>query len=255
MNQTVHSGVLHRHQQPAFLSSPRRQSNLTPAQPRQRTLTVQNALNRKGKEAAVEKLTAAFEESTAVFGIRFQNISVKKLQQLRRSLPQEGAHMYVVKNNLLKIAADKVDGWSELKQSAKGDNAWIFAREENVSACVKAFMEFEKDLKADIPKDKRAAAKPTDITGGVLDGYFLDYANVLKLEKMPSKQELIRDVAIMIKKVPTKVALSIKAVPTKLARAINLLAQGDENGDLLVGEVFPKARAASEVTPEAAPEA
>lgn len=35
-----------------------------------------------------------------------------------------------------------------------------------------------------------------------MDGYFLDYANVLKLEKMPSKQELIRDVAIMIKKVP-----------------------------------------------------
>ena len=37
---------------------------------------VQNALSRKGKEAAVEKLTAAFEESTAVFGIRFQKISV-----------------------------------------------------------------------------------------------------------------------------------------------------------------------------------
>jgi hypothetical protein len=39
-------------------------------------MQVQNALSRKGKEAAVEKLTAAFEESTAVFGIRFQNISV-----------------------------------------------------------------------------------------------------------------------------------------------------------------------------------
>ena len=47
-------------------------------------------------------------------------------------------------------------------------------------------------------------------------------------------------------------AVSIKAVPTKLARAINLLAQGDENGDLLIGDVFPKAE---EAAPEAAAEA
>lgn len=250
----MHSGSINRHQQPAFLSSPRRQSCFSPAQPRRKTLTVQNALSRKGKEAAVEKLTAAFEESTAVFGIRFQKISVKKLQEFRRSLPQEGAHMYVVKNNLLKIAADKVDGWSEIKQSAKGDNAWIFATEDKVSACVKAYIDFEKGLKEGIPKDKRAQAKPTDITGGVLDGQFLQYGDVMKLEKMPTKQELMRATAIMIKKVPTKVAISIKAVPTKLARAINLLAEGDEDKDKLVGDVFPKPKAESEAAPEAAAE-
>ena len=37
---------------------------------------MQNALKRKDKEETVEKLTKAFEESTAVFGIRFQHISV-----------------------------------------------------------------------------------------------------------------------------------------------------------------------------------
>lgn len=41
-------------------------------------------------------------------------------------------------------------------------------------------------------------------------------------------------------------AIIIKAVPTKLGRAINLLAEGDENKELLVGDVFPKAEAASE---------
>ena len=35
-----------------------------------------NALKRKEKEETVDKLTKAFEESTAVFGIRFQHISV-----------------------------------------------------------------------------------------------------------------------------------------------------------------------------------
>ena len=45
--------------------------------------------------------------------------------------------------------------------------------------------------------------------------------------------------------VPTRLAVTIKAVPTKLARAINLLAEGDENKDLLVGDVFPKASGSS----------
>lgn len=212
---------------------------------RRQQLTVQNALSRANKEKAVDKLTAAFEESTVVFGLRIKGISVKKFEKFRRSLPEEGSHLYIVKNNLLKIAADKVDGWSDIKQSAKGDNAWVFATEDNVAACVKAFLEFEKALVADIPKDKRKSMpKPTEITGTVLDGQFLDYSNFTKLEKMPTKQELIRDVAVMIKKVPTKVATTIKAVPTKLGRAINLLAEGDNNKELLVGDVFPKPKAA-----------
>lgn len=46
--------------------------------------------------------------------------------------------------------------------------------------------------------------------------------------------------------VPTKVAVVIKAVPTKLARAIKLLAEGDENKESLVGDVFPKADTSAE---------
>lgn len=68
-------------------------------------LQVQNALSRKGKEVAIEKLTKAFEESALVFGLRFKGITVKQMEELRRSLPEEGSSMYVVKNNLLKIAA------------------------------------------------------------------------------------------------------------------------------------------------------
>ncbi len=46
---------------------------------------------------------------------------------------------------------------------------------------------------------------------------------------------------VLTGQVPTKVAVSIRAVPTKLARSINELAKGDDNKDLKVGDVFPKA--------------
>ena len=42
------------------------------------------------------------------------------------------------------------------------------------------------------------------LAGGVLDSLFLDYNSVKKLEKMPTKLELIRDAAIMIKKVRSR---------------------------------------------------
>lgn len=93
-----------------------------------------------------------------------------------------------------------MDGWSELKKAAKagltflllvensqlrspgvrrgcncscqqsirllqGENAWIFANEDNVATCVKSFLDFEKELLSGIPKDKRAQSKLTDITG------------------------------------------------------------------------------------------
>ena len=52
----------------------------------------------------------------------------------------------------------------------------------------------------------------------------------------------------LLLQVPTRLAVSINAVPTKLARAINLLAEGDENKDLKIGDVFPKAAAAPEAS-------
>lgn len=47
----------------------------------------------------------------------------------------------------------------------QGENAWIFAAEDQVSGCVKAFLDFEKALISEQPRDKKGKVKPTDITG------------------------------------------------------------------------------------------
>jgi large subunit ribosomal protein L10 len=41
--------------------------------------------------------------------------------------------------------------------------------------------------------------------------------------------------------VPTKVARGINQVPTKLAYGVKALADGDDNKEAVVGDVFPKA--------------
>lgn len=204
-----------------------------------RRLTVENAISRGKKEETVAKLKEAFESSAACFGVRYKNLSVKQTEGLRRSLP-EGAQLIVTKNTLFRVAAKQVSGWDVMEDALQMENAFIFANEDALSGSVKAFLEFEKKLLEALPREERATAKPTDISGGAMDSSFLTSEQVRQLESLPTKLELITKIAILLKKVPTKLAVSIKGVPTKLARSIQMLADGDDNKDLKIGDVFPK---------------
>ncbi len=84
---------------------------------------------------------------------------------------------------------------------------------------------------------QQAGELPTSISGACMDGKFMTPAEFRKLEKMPTKQELIATIARLIKQVPTKVAVSVKQVPTKLAYGVKALADADENKEALLGDV------------------
>lgn len=202
---------------------------------------VRAALSRKGKEQTLDKLTDAFSSSAVVFGVRFRGVSVKDVERFRRALPAS-AKMVVCKNTLLKLAAERAgEGWEEVRPAASLENAWVFADEEAISGSVKAFLDFEKKLLEPIAKEERATANVTAISGAVFEGKFLDGEEARKLATMPTKQELMQKIAVLIKKVPTKLAVSINAVPRKVALGVKALADGDDDKTKLVGDVFPKA--------------
>ena len=56
----------------------------------------------------------------------------------------------------------------------QGENAWISVNEEEVASATKAYVAFEKELKEAVPREQRAAFKPCEITGAVVDGKPLD---------------------------------------------------------------------------------
>ncbi|DBB14809.1 hypothetical protein WJX82_009677 [Trebouxia sp. C0006] len=211
---------------------------------RSMSLTIQNALTRKVKEQTVEKLEKAFQESAVVYGMRFKNISVKQMTSFRQTLPA-GAKTYVCKNTLLRVAAEK-QGWETIIPATKGENAWVFCSEDCIADSVKAYHEFEKKLLEKYPKEKRKDMHPTAISGAVMEpNQFLDMAAFKKLEKMPTKIEMIATIARLLNQVPTKLAVSIKQVPTKLAYGVKALADGDDNKDAVVSDIFPKPAAAA----------
>ena len=58
--------------------------------------------------------------------------------------------------------------------AVQGENAWIFVNEEEVASATKAYFAFEKELKEAVPREQRAAFKPCEVTGAVVDGKPLD---------------------------------------------------------------------------------
>ncbi|KAL3158811.1 Plastid ribosomal protein L10, imported to chloroplast, large ribosomal subunit [Trebouxia sp. C0010 RCD-2024] len=205
---------------------------------RSRPLTIQNALSRAQKEQTVEKLERAFEKSAVVYGMRFKNLSVKQMTEFRQMLPS-GAVTYVCKNTLLRVAAEK-QGWETIIPTTKGENAWVFVSEECIGESVKAYHEFEKKLLEKYPKEQRAEMHPTSITGASMENQLMDLAAFKRLEKMPTKIELIATIARLLNQVPRKIAVSIKQVPAKVAFGVKALADGDDNKDAIVSDVFPK---------------
>ena len=202
------------------------------------------ALSRQGKEETLAKLVPLLESSTVVVGLRYQGLTVKQMQELRALLPKDGAKLLVCKNTLLKRAADEVEGWTELKTAAKGDNAWLFIQEDVVADSIKAYLKFQDKVKEGLPKDQREGSTILNISGGAMSGTALTQADMKRLEKLPNKKQLIATIARLIKQVPTKVAVSVKQVPTKLAYGIKALADAEDDKSLIVGDVLPKAESA-----------
>src|SRR5215203_2570868 len=135
---------------------------------------------RAEKAAAVADIVESFNESAGAVLTEYRGLTVKQLQELRRSLGQD-ANYAVVKNTLAKLAANEagIEGFNDL---LTGPTAIAFINGDVVEAA-KGLRDFAK-------------ANPTlVIKGGVLDGKPLDAAEVAKLADLESREVLLGKLA------------------------------------------------------------
>lgn len=169
------------------------------------------ATSLEGKKAKVAAVKELLDSSEFIFSVPAGSMTVAETQTLRRSLP-EGTTMSVVKNKLFARACEGTEYEEAAASMVKGPNMWFFI-EEDIGASVKAYNAFIKDA------DKQESHP---IKGGIMEGDFVDDKGVVAISKLPSKLELIAQIAGSIKGVPTKLARVVKAPNSKLARAIKL---------------------------------
>ena len=135
---------------------------------------------RPDKTADVADLVESFQESAGAVLTEYRGLTVKQLQDLRRSLG-ENANYAVVKNTLTKIAATEagVEGFDEL---LVGPTAIAFISGDVVEAA-KGLRDF-------------ARANPSlVIKGGVLDGKPLAAKEIAQLADLESREVLLAKLA------------------------------------------------------------
>ena len=203
---------------------------------------------RADKAAAVAELKDSFTNSAAAVLTEYRGLTVKNLQELRRSLG-ENATYAVAKNTLTAIAA-KEAGIEGIEDSLTGPTAIAFVTGD-IAAATKGLRDFAK-------------ANPSlAIKGGVLEGKFLDANAVLKLADLESREVLLAKMAGALQANLAKAAYLLAAPLSQGARALGALqtaAQADPSliggaGSAPAAEASDETPAADAATEEAAPAA
>jgi large subunit ribosomal protein L10 len=132
---------------------------------------------RSEKEAEVKRIQDKLRNSACVVLTEFRGLNVHELAELRRRLREKEIEYKVVKNTLVRIAANEV-GLSELNEYLTGPTALVAGLEDIISPA-KILFDFSKEHDA------------LKIKGGILEGKVLDANKVKALANLPSREELI----------------------------------------------------------------
>jgi len=134
----------------------------------------------EAKRETVAELREALAGSRTLIVSEYRGLTVKELAEIRRALRKQDVSYRVVKNRLLRIAAQDTVG-EALGPLLTGPTAIAFGNDESTTA--KAVL------------DATRAYKLVTITGGVLGDRAIDAAGVKSLASLPPREVLLGKLA------------------------------------------------------------
>lgn len=202
---------------------------------------------RPDKAAAVAEIVESFNDSAGAVLTEYRGLTVKQLQELRRTLG-ENANYAVVKNTLTKLAAKEagVEGFDDL---LSGPTAIAFITGDLVEAA-KGLRDFAKANPALI------------IKGGYVDGASMDAKEIAKLADLESREVLLGKLAGAMLASLSQAVYLLNAPIAQAARLAGALqAKAEQDPSILQGgagepaaDQAPAAAEAAEEPAEAAAE-
>ncbi|MDD6735918.1 MAG: 50S ribosomal protein L10 [Clostridiales bacterium] len=185
----------------------------------------------EAKKAQVAQVAEAINGASTGVLLDYRGLTVDEDTKLRNDLRAAGVKYFVVKNTLLRLAANQV-GLEELDSMLHGPTA--LALSEDPVAPAKILFDFAKN------NDK------VEIKTGFMDGKVLSMDELTALAKTPSKDTLI-----------AKIMGSLNAPVSDLVRLLDTIAKGEDEIPELIAKKNAEAapEAAAEEAPQEAPEA
>jgi large subunit ribosomal protein L10 len=128
--------------------------------------------------AEVDELAALITKSTVIIATSHSKLNTPTVDQLRRRLRETGNQYRVIKNTLVRIAADKA-GHPEVKEIVSGPCAFVLGSGDPVETA-KVFTEHIRNNRLEV-----------EILGATLDGRVLAADKVTDLAALPGKNVLV----------------------------------------------------------------
>ena len=183
-----------------------------------------NAKILEAKQTVIDEITEVAKSSASFILFDYRGLTVEEDTKLRNDLRAAGVKYFVVKNTLLRLAANQV-GLEELDSILHGPTA--LAVSEDPVAPAKILFDYAKQ------NDKM------EIKSGFMDGKVMSMDELTTLAKTPSKETLI-----------AKIMGSLNAPASNLVRLLNTIVEG---GEEIADLIAKKANEAKEEAPAEAP--
>lgn len=141
------------------------------------------AISKDKKNTLVAELTELLSNSKMVVYAKYQGLTVKELQELRKAAREAGVKIKVVKNRLVKVAMKEIAAYKDTETSGlTGQLLYALGTDEDFDAA-KVLTKFAKT------HDKM------ELVGGFnAEGTALSTEEVKTLGSLPTKNELIAQV-------------------------------------------------------------
>ena len=172
----------------------------------------------ENKKEIVADLKEKLTDSQLAVVIDYKGLTVAEITNLRSRLRPKGADCKVTKNTLMRLAVEGDPNWQPIAELCKESSAFLLIRDD-LGGALKAYQEFQK------------VTKKTAIRGGAMEGRLLTEADVKAIADLPSKEQLMAQIAGAINGVATKLAVGINEVPGSLARALQAVADKDKSDE------------------------
>lgn len=166
-------------------------------------------MNRDEKAKLVEDLHDRFAKAQVVVLTDYKGLDVQSINMLRRKLREANVEYCVVKNTLIRRAADGTDA-ALIGDFCKGPTALALSFDDPV-APAKVLCEFAKT------NDK------LEIRVGVMNGKIVDLDGIKALSLLPSREVLLAQVLRTMNGVPTNLVRALNDVPVKLLNVLQAI--------------------------------
>ncbi|MWD29943.1 50S ribosomal protein L10 [Aquicoccus sp. SCR17] len=170
-------------------------------------------MDRAQKEKVVEELGQIFESSGVVVVAHYSGLTVAEMQDLRAKAREAGGSVRVAKNRLAKIALEGKPCES-IADLLSGMTVLTFS-EDPVAA-------------AKVAEDFAKSNSKFEILGGAMGSDALDRAGVEAVSKMPSREELIAQIAGMLGAPASNIAGAIGAPASNIASILSTIEEKAE---------------------------